>query len=368
MNRFISQKFRFYSFVCIAMLLFVHGYNLNETYLQPFSQVKEKMTFTTFMEYIIANGLLRFRIPMLFMISGYIFALQDTKPYKERVKKRVLTLLVPYVIWSAVGLAITYLWQQHPVTAKAVWDAQLDQMGDNRPYSQMNWTDILVRWLVSPVSFQLWFIRSLFIYNLLYPFFRWAVTKYAAAWFSVMFLLMLMMIGFLFIEAQGIFFFTLGVWLKKENISLEKKPEWLSLYMCWLFYVGFCIIKTFMAFEFEEYSPVTVIPMLILHYVSVIAGILAVWFSLDKMVKWFMTRRWFVWATAFAFIIYGLHTPILAYATRLAYMYWNSFPYYRLLTYMVVPFIILLFCITVGALLRKVTPGLYRVATGGRGI
>jgi hypothetical protein len=183
-----------------------------------------------------------------------------------------------------------------------------------------------------------------------------------------MFLLMLMMIGFLFIEAQGIFFFTLGVWLKKENISLEKKPEWLSLYMCWLFYVGFCIIKTFMAFEFEEYSAVTVIPMLILHYVSVIAGILAVWFSLDKMVKWFMTRRWFVWATAFAFIIYGLHTPILAYATRLAYMYLNSFPYYRLLTYMVVPFIILLFCITVGALLRKVTPGLYRVATGGRGI
>ena len=95
MNRFLSQKFRFYSFVCISMLLFVHGYNLNETYLTPFSQVKEKMTFTTFFEYVVSNGLLRFRIPLLFIISGYIFALQDIKPYKERVKKRVMTLMVP---------------------------------------------------------------------------------------------------------------------------------------------------------------------------------------------------------------------------------------------------------------------------------
>ncbi len=368
MNRFISQKFRFYSFVCISMLLFVHGYNLNETYLQPFSQVKEQLTFTTFIEYLVANGLLRFRIPMLFMISGYIFALQDTKPYKERVKKRVITLLVPYLIWSAAGLLITYLWQQHPVTAKAVWNAQLDQMGDNRPYSEMNWKEILTRWILIPVSFQLWFIRSLFIYNMLYPFFKWVVTKYAAIWFAVMFILMLMMAGFIFIEAQGIFFFTLGVWLKKSNVSLEKKPEWLSLYMCWLFYAGFCVIKTFMAFEFEEYAPETVIPMLVLHYISVLAGILAVWFSLDKIVRWFMTRRWFIWATAFAFIIYGLHIPILAYTTRLAYMYWDSFPYYRLLTFILVPFIILGFCIAVGALLRKLAPGVYRIATGGRGI
>lgn len=179
---------------------------------------------------------------------------------------------------------------------------------------------------------------------------------------------MLIMFQFIFIEAQGIFFFTLGIWLRKSNISLEKKPEWLSLYMCWLFYIGFCIIKTFMAFEFEEYLPATVIPMLILHYISVIAGILAVWFGLDRVVKFFMTRRWFVWSTAFAFIIFGLHIPILAYTTRLVYMYWSTFPYYRLLTFVVVPFTILFFCIAIGALLRKLTPAVYRVATGGRGI
>ena len=80
MTRFVSQKFRFYSFVCIALLLFVHGYNLNETYLVSFSLVDERLTLTTFIEYFFANGILRFRIPLLFIISGYIFALQDKEP------------------------------------------------------------------------------------------------------------------------------------------------------------------------------------------------------------------------------------------------------------------------------------------------
>jgi fucose 4-O-acetylase-like acetyltransferase len=368
MNRTVSQKFRFYSFVCIALLLFVHGYNLNETYLQPFSQVKEPLTFTTFLEYIVSNALLRFRIPMLFIISGYIFALQDYQPYKQRIKKRFVTLMLPYFIWSAIGLAITFLWQQHPITAKAVLNAQLDQLGDNRPYLEMGWKDIIARWLFVPIAFQLWFIRSLFIYNVLYPVFKWLVMRHPAIWFSIMFILMLMMTQFYFIEAQGIFFFTAGIWLRKKNIALEKKPAWLSLYLCWLFFIGFSVIKTFMAFEFEEYQPITVIPMLILHYVSVIAGILAIWFSLDKVVKWFMTRRWFVWTTAFAFIIYGLHIPLLAYATRLSYLYTSHYAYYRLLTFIFVPLIILVFCVFTGAVLRKFVPSFYKLATGGRGI
>ena len=137
MNRFTSQKFRFYSFVCIVLLMLVHGYNLKVGYLQPFSTVSEPLTITTFIEYFLANGALRFRIPMLFIISGYLFALRDYKPYGERFKNRFNTLMIPYFIWSAVGLAITFLLQQFPFTASLVKLAELDQMGDNRPYAEI---------------------------------------------------------------------------------------------------------------------------------------------------------------------------------------------------------------------------------------
>ncbi len=368
MNRFISQKIRFYSFICIALLLFVHGYNLQETYLQPFSLVNEVLTFTTFFEYFIANALLRFRIPLLFIISGFIFAWQDKHTHKERVKKRFTTLIIPYFIWSAIGLLITFLWQQFPLTAEAVQRSQLDQMGDNRPYTEIGWHGVLFRWALTPISYQLWFIRSLFIYNLAYPFLRWMVTRYPGWWFSVLFLLTLAMFQFIFIEAQGLFFFTLGIWLQKSNFPIDRKPLWLSSFICWLFFIGLGLIKTFMAFEFELHNNFTPFLMVLLHYVSVIAGVLAIWYTGDSWVKWFSRQAWFVKASSFAFVIYGLHVPLLPYTTYLVYGFVDHLPNYRLFTFIFIPLMILLFCIAVGALLRKLTPGFYRLATGGRGI
>jgi hypothetical protein len=81
MSRFLSQKLRFFTFLCIALLVYVHGYNLKVAYLYPVSTVQEPLTITSFFEYLFANGLLRFRIPMLFMISGFLYAWYDTKPY-----------------------------------------------------------------------------------------------------------------------------------------------------------------------------------------------------------------------------------------------------------------------------------------------
>jgi fucose 4-O-acetylase-like acetyltransferase len=367
MSRFLSQKLRFYTFVCIALLLFVHGYNLNQTYLQPFTTVDEPLTFTTFFEYFVANGILRFRIPLLFIISGYIYATQDRVPYKQQIKKRAITLLIPYLIWSAIGLLITYAWQQYPVTAQAVMDSKLDQVGDNRPYAQIGWPGILFRWLCAPISFQAWFILALFVYDLFYPAIRWAVTRYPIPFFAVCFLVWAFELSFFVLDGRGLFFFSLGIWIQKINLNLEKKPEWLSMYISWLLFIGCSVIKTFMAFELEPNSWITYWALNALHAVSVLSGIVAVWFSTDRLVKWCMRRHWFVWISAFSFFIFGLHAPLVVYLTRLSFIYFSDIPNYRLLTYLLIPTLVFGFCLLMGALVRKVLPRFYSWATGGRG-
>lgn len=366
-SRFLSQKFRFYTFLSIALLLFVHGYNLKETYLQPFSTVKEPLTFTTFFEYFMANGLLRFRIPLLFIISGYIYALQDKIPYAEQIKKRAVSLLIPYLIWSAVGLAITYLWQQFPVTAKAVLDAHIDQLGDNRPYAEIGWGGVVLRWLIAPISFQLWFILALFLTNVIYPFIRWAIAKYAFVWFALTFFLWASELGIFVFDGRGLFFFSAGVWLQKTDFNLEQKPKWISLYIVWLFFIGFSVIKTFMAFELEASNRTTYVLLNILHDVSVLSGIVAVWFGADSLVKWCIRQHWIIWTASFSFYIFGLHGPLVVYLTRLSYLYFNQVPNYRLFTYLLVPLIVLAFCVVTGAVVRKIFPTFYKWSTGGRG-
>jgi hypothetical protein len=367
MHKYLSQKFKFFTFVCIALLLFVHGYNLQVTYLTPFSIVEEKLTFTTFFEYFLANGFLRFRIPMLFAISGYIFSIQDSKPYVQRIKKRFGTLLVPYFIWGAIGLAITFLLQQFPVTASAVAKSAIDQLGDNRPYSEIGWSGIFYRWLLAPPSFQLWFIRSLFVYNLLYPVFRWGVTKYPVVAFTFLFLLWVTLLQIPFLEGQGMFFFAVGIWLQKRSYPIDRDPEWYSASLSWLVFVGICVIKTFMAFEFDALTPTIYWALTVLHVLATTAGVIAVWFSSDTVVQWFMQRNWFVWVTSFSFFIFGFHVPLLPYVTTLFFMYGTSFQWYRLSTYLLAPCLVLLFCIAIGALLRAALPGVYKIITGGRG-
>ncbi len=347
--------------------MLVHGYNLDDAYLQPFSMVKEPLTITTFTEYFLANGALRFRIPMLFIISGYIFALQDHKPYNERVRSRFKSLMIPYFLWSAIGLGLTFLLQQFTYTAQLVQEAGIDQLGDNRPYTQIGWHGILLRWAVFPISFQLWFIRSLFIYNLLYPVLKWIVMKYPAIWFSLMALMWFTGFQFIFIEAQGLLFFTAGIWLNKTNYPIDRKPEWYSHYLGWLFFIGISIIRTFMAFELEPDTTLSFWLLICLHIITVLAGIVAVWYSADGLVKWSMKRRWFVWTTSFSFVIYGLHVPVIIYLTTYLFDIWKEFPYYRLLTYFTSPVIVLFLCILFGSLLRAVVPQVYRTLSGGRG-
>lgn len=373
MHRYLSQKFKFFSFVCIALLLFVHGYNLQVSYLTPFSLVSEKLTVTTFIEYFFANGFLRFRIPMLFVISGYIFSIQDRRPYTERIKKRFITLLLPYLIWSAFGLALTFLLQQKAFTANLVATAGIDQLGDNRPYSAVGWLGstgrpgILYRWILAPPSFQLWFIRSLFVYNLLYPVFRWAITRHPVLSFSGLFLLWVTFARVPLLEGQGMFFFALGIWLQKSAYPIERRPDWYSHFLTWLVFIGLCVIKTFMAFEFDGLTPTLYWALTILYVLATISGVLAVWFSADRLVQWAMRKPWFVWASSFSFFIFGFHVPLLSYVTALFFLYGHGFAWYRLCTYLLAPCVVLALCIGAGALLRSTLPRVYKVMTGGRG-
>lgn len=367
MNAFISQKFRFYSFLSMVLLVFVHGYNLQNRYMQPFTIVEEPLRFTTFLEYFLANGIFRFRIPMLFLISGFLFAFGDEKPHGIRMKKRLRTLLIPYLCWSAFGLLITFLLQQFPYIAAIVKATQLDQIGDNRPYAAIGWGGMLLRWTLVPIAFQLWFIRSLLVYNAAYPLLKKAVLKIPKIWFPISIFLWLTTFSFPFIEGEGLLFFSLGIWIQKTNFNIEKAPHWLSIKIWFPVFLIAAVVKTILAFHFG-WSITSFIVLSLLHKTCVFAGLITMWYGADVLVKWCMERKWFVWLSGFSFIIYATHVPIVCYGIDWLFAYTNHLPNYRLIDFFLLPCIIITLAILFGFLLRKLTPKLYAILTGGRGL
>jgi hypothetical protein len=201
---------------------------------------------------------------------------------------------------------------------------------------------------------------------MLYPVIKWCIQKNPIVWFTVWGILWTLGFEFFLFGGQSILYFSLGVFLQKRNFPLHKKPKWLSEYLSWAFFIGLCTIKTFMAFELEP-TTVTFYTLTFLHTGAVISGITAIWYSSDFVVQWCMSRKWFLWLSGFSFFIYGFHVPLLPYAKEYFFAIANSFVYYRLLAYIVVPVFILFFCIAAGAIMKNYLPRVYKLLTGGRG-
>lgn len=372
LSDFTSRKFRFWSFVSMVLLVFVHAYNLDIRYMQPWTIPGQNMSFTAFSEYFFANGIFRFRIPMLFIISGYLYALHDYKPYKERTNKRLRTLLAPYLLWSAIGILFTLLLESFPFGRNLVESSHIVQIDETRQLLvNYHWYEVLFRWIFLPVPYQLWFIKVLLIYNIAYPAIRWCVTHPVARWifFTVAVLMWLGTMGFVIFEGEGLLFFSLGIWIQKNNFLIDSPSRWFRPRWWGLVFVVFAAVKTVLAFQGEAILGNALFPVLtILHKLVIVSGLIACWYGLNGLVRWCMNKRWFVWLSAFSFMIYTMHAPVVAYLINPALALLTPLPGTHLLAFILLPVSLIILIITSGAILRKILPGVYTLLTGGRGL
>ncbi|MDO7850078.1 acyltransferase family protein [Hymenobacter convexus] len=354
----------------MVLLIYVHAYNLHPRYLQPFTPVEEPLGPGTWLQYFLANGLLRFRIPILFAISGYLFTRREgAEPHGQRVRRRLRTLGLPYLLWSGLWLAALWALEQFPITKQAVIDAEISPFWPRQLLSQLSIGELVQRWLVVPAPFQLWFLRSLLVCNLAYPWLRAAILRKPAIYFIVAGLLWFFMVPVPLVQDEALLFFGLGMWLALRGKDVLTPPGWfrLALFVCvWLGTAG---LKTWLAFHMgPPFSLPLALTMLALHKMGEISGMLVAWFGLNGLVRWCMALTWFRWLTGFSFMIYVLHVPFVNYATELALRYGRAVPHIHLLTYLLLPLLVVAVSVALGALLRKVAPGIYAVLTGGRGL
>jgi hypothetical protein len=233
------------------------------------------------------------------------------------------------------------------------------------------WYEMLGRWILIPVPYQLWFLRVLLMYNLAYPAIRWCVTHRIAKWifFSVAILMWLGTMGFVLFEGEGLVFFSLGVWIQKTNFNIDLHKRWLNPVWWGFAFIILAAAKTTLAFLGPPFLGDAMFPVLtILHKLVILSGLITAWYGCNGLVTWCMQRKWFIWLTAFSFMIYAIHAPLVAYAIEALFAVVNQVPYYRLLSFVFLPLVIIAFAVGVGAVLRRVWPWGYGVLTGGRGI
>lgn len=356
MNKYQSDKLKAISFFLIILVVLVHSTNLSVRMDMNFTSINKGLN--SFFQNFISDGLAKIASPLFFAISGYLFFLNIKKglpgEFLEKYRKRFRTLVLPYLLWSIFGLLLYFIIQSIP-NFKPFFTRELI-----RDYS---FSQVLVRIFLQPIPYQLWFIRDLTVLVLVSPLVYWLLKSLNH--FIVLLFLILWFVNFNYVvfDNRSILFFTFGAYfsvngLDPHNFKVKNQHIYLTL-----FWVALVFCKTFLSHIGYEKSNV----ILILQRSSIILGILAIWYSYDKLFKHKDVSDTKIYSLfQYTFFIYAFHEPMINIIKKIFYFFLGTNEFNSFIIYLLAPIITLFLAIMVAYYLKNISPGFYKIITGKR--
>lgn len=353
----LSKKIKVLSFFCILLVLYIHTY-YNEG---------EKYESCMFLVSLFGQGISYIAVPLFYLISGYLFFLgTESKPINVvfgKQKKRIRTLLVPYLIANALNL-LFYL--MLPCVARYIPAIQ-PLIAHNLLESAGNgWIDKLYFSFYSgPIAFQLWFVRDLMVLVILSPLLYYILRFACRSKLGCILLLCLLSpLAYFrptaFLWAMG-WFCIGGLIVMNPYISITNCCKWkplglLSIVLC------FCFVLV------NAISCIGLIDFWVRPAWIIISGIIGIWIIYDCLfmesrqagVKLLNLRIY-----GYTFFIYLIHEPFINIFKKLPLLISNT-EWMIDFCYLIIPIVFAIIAMVVGAVLQKMFPKFYSTFTGGR--
>lgn len=358
MNKYLSDKLRIISFISIVMIVFLHSTNMNVNLNS--GNINLNSGFNSFIQTLISQGLTRIAVPVFFLISGYLFFITFNGRFDDFVikcKKRIKSLLLPYLIWSIWGVLFYFILQLFP---------------QSKPFFikglVMNYTaaELLNTIFINPIPYQLWFVRDLMVLVVISPIIYWIIKYFRILPILLLFIVWLEIfkIDLFLFSNEAIFYFGLGGYIAicKSEIMLKVRSQ--NYY--WIFFViwiSLLISKTILYNSNYESSSL----LLILHKFSILTGVISVWSLYDiSLINKLKPNKIMFDLSRYSFFIYAFHEPMLMIIKKgLVYITGPS-EIMATISYLISPIIIICISIVVGSYIKKTTPKFYNLITGER--
>ncbi len=357
MSKYLSRKIKFIAVFPMIAVVFIHSYNFKDQFLLPTTRISEGFNGAAMFEYFFSNELLRFAVPMFFALSGFLFFFtyeNTAKCYANKLKSRVKSLLVPYLIWTVLsGLALTIL-MQFP------FFNSLDIVKDKA----FDWSQFYM-YLISPGAFPLWFLQQLMMFALLAPVLYFLIKKTRGVILIALAIPWLLNLNFV-INFDGLFAFSIGASFaifgkSREYTRTENRIQTMIYVIIW---VLLSLLNTYIA-AFADDSFIFDIVMLVLYKLNEAVGVIAMWYLFDHIAKRIYDKKGFIIAATHLFIVYVLHEPMLHIFSQMALKQSGSIAGHLAL-YICLPISVGAVCIIFSMALRKNCRKLHGVLTGNR--
>ena len=222
-------------------------------------------TGTFLITHFISNIICKVAVPTFFFISGFLFFFKikefSTEVYLTKKKKRIKSLLIPYIIWNTIAFLVFMLAKfvgvNSFVTNFSLGDDIISNIVKIYGYT-VSWKGVSIIHVPftfrTPIDGPLWFIRDLMILSVLSPLIYWLIRSFG-------FYLLIVLFGILLLFGHpsytALFYFSLGCYFSITN----RDP--LEFYIKYKWIIWICIfLLVFPAFvKGSVYKNILLVPM-----------------------------------------------------------------------------------------------------------
>lgn len=334
MNIETRNKITNVSFLLAIFIVWHHTYNVDVYHLTGILKWFEK-----YMMYVFDTA-----VSLFFMLSAFLFYYNvDENNILHKLKSRITSLIIPYLLWNLIGYIYFQLLAIFPVLRQYYG-------GGIEPFSI---NGMIKAMFTGDYNLVTWFLRNLIVYTFTFPvLYKVLKNKYAYILvFAASFLLSYFyaskseLIAYVTYYVIGIGFAYHG---KKLFLRRYSKKERISALIIFMILIGI--------FTYFEISDTSIIRIVIYSICSYMMWIFLDFLANNKEAKWYEHT---------GFIFFVSHEMILEPVEKLFYLLLGDNVHGAILDYIFAPMITILIIIGVSYVLRKI-PVLWSVLSGHR--
>lgn len=334
------------SYMLCVLVFFIHISTL-ELYPQSGTAIAD---VNGFLKVFLKTGITRYAVPMFLILSGIAFFKNySNKKYPQKLKARLHSLVVPYLLWNTVWILFGIICSYTFISSFMI----------GREKVVLSFQNILSGIFLYKYNLPFWFIFDLIIFAVLAPVINWLISnKYiGVAVIVAVIVLMNFDLGYpayAFFNPDVILYYLIGAYIGKHCFNICAKKSSLTLQVVSIVY--FVIYLCFQQFVLiKEYD----LPA-VAEAVSVILCAFAVWCIFDLFIDKIKNRK--IYKSSFA--VYAMHINVSAVVTKLLYFVLPKSAVFAMVNFSLTVVVTLLLIYAFCVVLARFLPGVYYVLMG----
>lgn len=225
-SKLITDSITILRFPLIVAIVFIHTFIAGQPNIDGKINVEYgQYPIYDFLDHIVRICLAEVAVPLFFVISGFLFFYQcnfNRKTYYIKLRKRIHSLLIPYLIWNTLYLFFVMIVQQLQPSStsldrKLVVDYTVIELFD----SYWSFDGVKRGW--APICGPLWFVRDLMIVNLFSPIVYFCINHKRVVFLILLGALYVCGINILTpgLSSTAFFFYSLGAWASVNQFDVD---------------------------------------------------------------------------------------------------------------------------------------------------